>query len=563
MAARKDGPAYFIRLPGKNGFVFVEVDLDKLKSSVLTDIYERADSVGKSRYVKAMGADLRITDGVDTSSLLETVQTVTEQCRDNLQQIGESGGQVYALLECLNIAGMLETLGRMDCHGAEDQAREALYAFMSKACELAQKMADCQANAQNAMDGIDGMHEVGVLAAKENDEFYLTWAKACEDLVNLVACLDGMESDLQTHLEDFTKARTEWMRVLEAAQTEAVLFLDSGTNSFMLRTFSYRDTPEGRPEMVEAVRKAVEYIEQLNTQKDWAQDAWLVYDRKVFTVIAPRRLEIQRLCTELGDAWKRLNEKERAPDNVPRPHQVHDGLISEELYQHAQRLMHDPKWGKRTTEKRLTTLIDKIDEQRGTKPELPTEVREVVKVALRHIELVQEQWRRDSTPAPPAVAQIPDATFKADAPRCDQTAAPDQVYEMVVAIGYVVTCRTNVFCGTTANAMLKTLAILGKISEEDVKRYSADINDRVRRERSPNPIPDGGIVQAFKTNTERWIFYRNQKGIWINKLTRASEEFAMELMRKHELTREGIKTAFHQMREARNAAYMQKATKKQ
>ncbi|MFA4954864.1 MAG: hypothetical protein WC641_06140 [Patescibacteria group bacterium] len=563
MASKTARQELFIRVPHPNGEeTYVEIDLSRVSLEVLTEIYTKTygDRDRKIRYIRAHGTEALVNTGLNATEILRQLDETTQECRERLVDAGTAGEEVMALFEALGMRELLEALCALDCDLVAQRLRHGLYGFMGKATKLAGNYAEALEAAQQSKVKELAAYAVIEASNSDTDRLYLEWDKAINDMNASVVRLEEIEVGLRKELEKVLKLRDDWSKLLAADHPDIILATKTltGDQGFEIKTFRYRGEPERRAEMESLMDEARKALAKLNSLEAAAQDGWERYGTKIFQEIFPLRAEIQETAEKLGKAWQVMSEKESSLDkSSPRPHQIHGALVTPAEYEQATARMRDQKWGRKTAENRLFHVINGINDMRGNKPCLPEEIREDMRLAERRIErlcheLADAKKTRSATVPPPPPPPVAASESVAQQPKTRATIEPNQIarhyYEIILAIGYVLTCNRNGFIGTTLYSVLMITHYLGKCGTEHIETLRGLVEPLIQADQET--VEFKGCVERLETSDKTWLNYHNHR-VWVIKMTPHGAEAGKANLLKHGFTETQVREAYQRLADER------------
>ena len=214
-------------------------------------------------------------------------------------------------------------------------------------------------------------------------------------------------------------------------------------------------------------------------------------------------------------------------------------------------MLHDSSWGPVTVKRRLEFLVSGNLALLSEEPQLPQEVSDIIATAERFAQevesrLIQEDEERvdSETISPPK-----DLSPAVDLGRLEE------IYELILCVGYTLTCKRPHLSFSNIRAMLRVLQYTGIVNEDEFAFYLDSLEARSKQAGEREYRKEGQkVLSLWQESRATWIDWVPRPGLrYINhqlKLTcHAGERVKNELLSRHRISVEQIQKAHAQRRE--------------
>ncbi|MBI4098925.1 hypothetical protein HY442_00160 [Candidatus Parcubacteria bacterium] len=553
------GGRYYLRIPVPGGrgdqSEFVEVDPDRLHLGVLTDIYERLGPGqagvqrrgARSGLKPALGAANTIRSDIDPAEVIHVLADLLVECRKALEPYREAGEQVGQILpDEENFRALIEALVRGRLEAAKDALTELLYRTMGASCTLADQLDQAQTHASAMEASRESLDAALREAPAITEQLYIGWAEAADTLNRSVQALAATEKDLETLLREAKGVNRAWQALISDQHpviAEAMKRLDLSADSFNLWAFSCLGQPSATidPQRIAEARR---HIEACREQERLTQDAWQKTRDSVHQATAPRVPEIQRMSLWLEGATINLQRFEsHTKADVARPYDIKSGaLISAEDYQRASAHLTDPRWSPRAAQRRLEGIAASAMALVREMPRLPESVLAALTQAGQYLQQLEQLEQLPPTPVHKGSAEASPALPQARV---------EELYELVICAGCVLTCTPKLLAQSNIEALLEVLVQLNCCSKEEAETYQPTVVSRSQMPGEREEIPSGvSVRERWELSKARWLAYRVPRVPRLClKLTETAGRSVPTLLAKHRLSEAEIRTAHQKRRE--------------
>jgi len=589
---------YYIKLsPVRRGQAprFVEVDPVTLSLDTVCQLWVRDHSSrdASAAFRPVHGAEALVNRGLDVVQLEETVRDIFDQYRDVFAGLGEIGQNLWSeTIEQLGFTNLIQALAEGHVGHANEVLQSTLYGLLSTLSNLAARLEESIRSAVVHEDVYDKVIATTGEFERIEEQFAVKWAIAASTVVSVVARLSEIEANVSKFREHAANERAEWSELIrdenEIAQSLGFLEGDQDQDGFLITAFDYLQDSSSRSRefMEDLVARAQEHVRKWRAVQQDAQIAWKeLYDAHDQEILL-QQAEMDNLLVDLQEASGHVRDYEaQFGDKTIRPYVFEGGkLITHEEYSRAERHLRDPQWSPRNCERRIGSLFAAaFNLVSSTEPRLPDDLCRVLNDTERCIKQVERMWRihEESSLALTAsgVEQVGRLTASAitagmpssseDAPLAEPTepaseavvvineARADELYEQVICVALVLTCNFYPQAGSTSQSMLQVLAQLNRCTPEEARAYRSAITARISDSEYCETVAElKQVTGRWRCSRMRWLacpWFRGDGTVRHQrkyKLTEASIEFADALLARYNLTREGIRRAYTDARQA-------------
>lgn len=544
-----------LRIPvikgGKPDWEYVEVDPERIDLSIVSQLWQRKrpgqDAYATGPFIPFAGI---ITPELSASELLQTLEDIKMQWRTALLTHGEVGEAAWKHISELGFDSLITALAT----GQVEEANHALMGILYGLLSLTSELAESSANADGAHDLVSRMAHTLEAEAQITNELLLQWAIAAEDVVATVEALELIETevtDLQTrvalHLEKVEK------QLVDLPKDRGFLEGDKDNDGFLMIAFAHQSAPDKHEKTLRtALPRAREIVEQYKKLSELVTQEWATAFGVKPTELLAQQRGLDRYADALRTASRQMDDLEqRFGSQQVRPFDSSDErpLIEEERFERAQSLRADQKWGPRTCQLRISTLIGGTIDLINSRPGLPREFQSL----LAEVETTITRLDGD----PPSFPEPGDDGLQTGKPTNKRSF---EIYEMVIAVASVLTCKPLYLAGSEPKAMVEILQRLGKISDEEVGIGIAAVDQFSNEGGQTETVHKSGqVIERWKKTGAAWISYQvNQGSRWRLKLALQRKEQAERLMTKHSLTEDDIKSTHKARREEKLHASLER-----
>lgn len=570
------GQRYFIKVPRpveRGGeYEYVEVDVERLNPRVIRELWTRTTRGGRdahSQFRPAHGAEALIGDALDVTELTALFDELVAQMRHALLAFGDAGDAIRKeIVDPLDLRPVFDALAKGHVRVARDALSGILYALMSGTASVAEALSQKEILASGLGAAVDAFDATVAVRDTLEGKLYFDWALAAETLNTTVTELTAHEREFRGILDEVTSGRDAWRKLLAEDHPTiraALEFLDRSETSFVLTTFGWRRDPPPRADAEALIAQARTHIQACRGQADIVRKTYDGLHARLGASLAKKE-DILARCATLSESQRRLRGlAARFPTNAARPYAVQDGkLISQEEYERAEQYLRDAQWAPLTAQQRLVGLLSSASTFMAQPPSLPREVVRVLEHAEGEIRVTEAEWA-EAAPAPPpaptdadeedaeGVAELTPAPtgLDEDGATAITPARAEELYELVICVGYVLTCSSAHLAASTIHAMLKVVRYLGRCSELEALHSRGAVRALAYRASEVETVSETRNVNArWKQSQARWISYKPGRAAFASlKLARSAEEGALRLLAKHGITPTAIKDAHQRKRE--------------
>lgn len=441
-----------------------------------------------------------------------------------------------------------------------------------------------------------------------NFDFYAEWTEAAEGLRHAVLALREMEDSLRPMVSQIQREMEEWrMKLLpgDAEVAEAIRFLNEDFQPKAL-AFITKGTAEDCAEMADIFKQARDHIDLLDLHEMGAEETRLRLHRSVQSQILPKKAAIASHCAGLSEHGPKLRDfhKKLNSSGCSAPYEFRgEGLITQKEYEEAVVFLRDPLWSPLNAKHRLDGLIARATSLVRDQLKLPhDEVRSHIEAAQTFfsdvdrtmtelssdLEAASAEPAEDASPAGLEPATVGEAEQEAgqenslesdtptvfhpqeteaggsDPPLLQPCVSTDsqraaELYNLVICVGYVLTCKTTFLAASTIKALLDVLPFLDIATEAEIAQHRAEVLRLSHRAEQRETVTDRKkATDRWRRTDCRWISYSPRGKQWRLKLAEKSGPLAVRLMTKHGLTRDGIKDAHRRKKEAQREAHLER-----
>lgn len=562
---------YYIKVPvpGQgDAYDYVVVDPRRLDRSVLSTFFELVvmPRGGSRHYRPAFGVEAIVKETLDVTELVRRLKDLVEECEAALEPSGEAGKRVFAqVLQPLQLLALIEALARSDLNAARDALEASLYALMAGTTDIASALARLEQTVSGMQVAHERVSQTLVESGGITDALYLDWAEAADSVIRRVDALDTIERDLRKKLFAVEHAAAGWtgLTSLENAVLARTLqFLSGDGRTFLVTAFNYLESGEDRAALGESISEARSLIAETRAHTVRAERGWAEQEGILARSVLSRHAEVMRLVGDLEEATAAFRRfQRRFSVESALPYEVRAGaLITETEYRHAEDLLKDARWAPAVARERITGLIVSASALLGGRPGLPNELAEAIEQAEEYIRRIEEKGTVGMAQSTPVeVQEKPAPTVSNAETERINPARVDELYELVVCVGYVITCKRPFFAASTIPAMLAVLPFLGRATEEEVLRLRNAVGERSHRTGERERAEGKSVLTRWAESDARWIVYRAGGAVQGKlKLTQKAGVATAGLLQKHNLTAEAIRAAHARRREVQQERYLER-----
>jgi hypothetical protein len=582
---------------GKARSDYVEVDPSRLCLEMLTQLWTRdRDSRDPSSRWMPLGSQL--IDGknfsFDVTEVVERLERSISELKAQLKAVGsdEAKRMSQDILEPLMaLSEVFRLIGSGQVPLAANKTTEVIMDLSGNLQALAWDMnqneayaAGMEAYGDHVNQEAEKVLEVATQKIRKaqllNEDTYLEWAGAAEKVLDAVRSLEPIEQKLEMMATQCVKELSEWQAKLASDSVqlkEDKLFLETDW-AYDAKFFLMSPDKSQADAIHEKLLRVRGIIRKWSTRLEEAEKARETLSTAARQEVYKQRAVVTTHCSVLikyspilGD-WHRKHEKQ----GLPLPCDMYDGLIPKEDYDQAIVYNTDARWGPRNTEKRLLSLLARVESSADTRLKLDIQLAKArtaadeVEAALRAIEGPPAVSSPASTlPARSAETRItPVNGTKASSPakRDDKTAESrdtlllsseraEEIYEMMICIGYVVTMGSAFLSNTQVTPALEMLVLLQKITETEVSLYKEAVRELSKGPGQREQVKSSKrVISRAKQSNHRWIHYKIAKN-WVLRITHRSAPYCESLLKKHALTEDAIRAARAKRREIKDDEY--------
>lgn len=561
-----------------------------------------------SRWMPLASCETLLGDKIDLSEVIDVLNEVLKEIRPQITVFGEAGEmlipildklqgfeQVFKLLEAFNVPAAAHELSTLiwDLLPVLIAPADEIFQATSTAEGMVAYGEHVQSETDKYKRRTDEEKERVIAESDERvrqaeDNYlkhYEAWAASAKALIATVDQLEEIEKGLRSEVNLTESELTGWknrLKLSDERMAEAAEFLSEDFPSLII-PLNARGEPEDIPEMRELIEKATIYIEFCQNLCSQAEDTretlYSIISNSMLTI----RPRIRILCDDLKKHSKDLKRfcKQHSED-TPLYQALDGAFIEQEDYEKALAILKDMNWAPIGTDQRLNGLMNKAVSLTSSGIELPHDS------VGRHIDLAQYYINEgnaiisdmsgkpgDMPPDSPSQSEPATSSQSDDQPSTESmaprasylttvsTAEPKvqrsttkdssrakELYELVICVGYVLTCKKPFLAFSTIKAMLDTLpfiknargeAIVTPVESDALRPAVLDLSHRAGQRETVRDRKQ--VTPRTKTIQTLWISYSPRKEQWGLKMTHFAETEALELIKKHSLSVESLRQA--------------------
>ncbi len=581
--ARKSGVNLRIPING-NAFEYVKnVDIEALGIHTLTDLWVLTrDNSSRDRdsiYLPATSERDMVKKRLVKLNIEELLHTFDE----NLSYINEQlGGHnippvFKELLDDLSrMRTVFQALADQDSSLADHNANEITMALMGSINKLHQAFGQINNRASLAtayesfLTAVDG-DVVGL---------YSEWGEEIKNLLSIAKEFKTIEELVRSGLELLSGEHERWSKIIASHPfiQEAVQYF-AAEAKFFQATLRYLAEQESVDVIRTIASDAEDHIGSLQLIQTEAQQIWQSANTYIQEDILPLEEKANALVARFKTTLTAISFYQSRLRQGLKPHEVPSATLSAAQYAEFEQLGMDQNWRKENIQPRIQQLFGRIQILLGNKPMLDETIAGICHGAERRLTLVRKKIEHEleedeptqvvsysttetapdnSAPKPPVQSAkpfTPAIQTSTDARPALSNGRINELYELLMCAGLVLTCNTNHLAASYPWAMLEMLTYTGKVTTEEataaLEQLKALVND------NKLILANGDSVNTcWKKKKQHWISYE-LKGTprWKMKLTQAAGVTARQLLKKHGLTEDVLKQTRQQRREVKEAAF--------
>ncbi len=596
---------YYLRYPTPDGkgYDYVQVDASRLDRGTL-QLFQRVAARGQSfKYMRVNGQETFFERPMDTHGLTDLLYDFEQQCNGILDTCGEAGQLVKAeLMGILNLQQVLQAIANSDELEAISLLKEKLYSFMSGISTIADKL--CKTD--QVASGMTVAYDNATQALENSDSIALVIYKPWADCAKWIAITHDEIVSLRQQLTELKEraeaAKANWESMLTMENqcvADAIQFLKLKDNCFLEELYCVlggAPPDPGFKQQVEEARRHLGAIAQ--AQKD-AQQLFTQSQTDIRDDLDQHATVLKQVMvhwhTQIGTFdWYQQFAKNGV---LKPPHLFLPGkYIDTNEYEFAELVAASEDWRPQRLGNELELLVASIERLFYTPPQLTEHVADVVQATERYLGMLPEILEAEPQPEPthepaepapqsepgesetfrepepltPPLAAEPSGPQSAQPPLADledesseiplpvpesyDEARAQELYELIICAGYVITCNDKFIASSSVNSLLETVQLLKKCSKDEAGTFAPVLrtmvadptqSENLKGEKAPV------IKKRWELSTKTWLIYDvNQRSARRNtiKLTSGQFQHAYNLMVKHDLTIDNIRRAYESKR---------------
>jgi hypothetical protein len=589
-----DKEKYYILIPspGTQEDRYVPVDLDRLNLGTITTVYEiDPDRSGNRKFRPCHGIECRVKTSIDVDPICRIVDDITEQARSVVEQFGEHGETAMKhTFDHFRLKEIVRSVAEGKSANAEELVRQMLYEFMGSASVIAGVFAE-NVKLAARVEGLSATMTVTVGSGEAyTQEILSEWMGVTAELNTTRTRLEDVERRLRSEYDNVASFRTQCK--IDLAPERNVLcdalrfFGDPETmgdmESFNDRAFMYRpeiDTDK-REEMETLVRTANETIVRCEAIVRTLGEQRAGLETRINAMLYPPHpapsllFVIDDLCRVFAEKTRLVKDyRKRFPPEL-KLDQATSNAITEEEVAAAEATLQDPAWAPGRVKSRMDELRDSLLNEIRHDPAIPPKLASAIAKAKRYIDVFTREWNA-SVPPPPCPLprnesaqpqgsdgvtgneedsddeNPPDSSPATSGDRTPVSIDPalsQSVYEQVIGVGYVLSCRPYNLADCTVRGILKVLAQLGRIPKDEIGVWGKHLQALMLQPSEAHRIQEDEKKSVlWKKTDKRWVTFF-KKGRYYFKLSQRFAADSERLLAVHGLTEDQIHTAHKESR---------------
>ncbi len=300
-----------------------------------------------------------------------------------------------------------------------------------------------------------------------------------------------------------------------------------------------------------------------------AQASWQTNVGSNKEKLVGKHARIQQLVREIEDASRRMRDHEKRWGNktirpYDSPNEGDTPLVERAVYEQAREYLSDHRWGPLACRQRIQGQLNAVLTILEQEPALSSELKSLIEQAENYITDIERTWQpEESDPESDPDTVNPDENDLNEPEPEGETPRVDELYELIICVGYVLTCNHHFFAQGTIKAMLETIQFLDRCSKAEISEYKQRLTERSQRNSEMDVVGKGKKLKPrWQKSRRRWVryCYNKAKGSWGLKLAQKAGPQAKRLLAKHGLTADDIRQAHERKREFKAKQHHQRAS---
>lgn len=560
---------YFIRVPrlqrfgGKTEMDFISVDPTKLHPGIVTELFVRVmDRTARSsqvRYLPVVGVEHVVPRSPDVSELIETIERIGELWKSALTAHGAEGESVWEkYVRDLPFAPLVSTLAKGHLGQANEALEQILYGLLSLTSTLASRITEETTTASRMTETVDSVVETITRREELTNDMLLDWSSEAEALNRAVDELRSISSwaqDLQLLIRSERDALLHLLETSPAVSAAHTFFEGGGDDpGFLVRAYQSRSSGG---ELRGEVAVARQHLDACRECTRCSGDRWSKLERHRGELLQRHRT-VDELVARIRKSSSVMRDYQRRfGPNTARPYHIDNGsIISRGEFERAERSLLDPGLAPEVCREQAASILLAALDLLNDEPRLPPELQEALDQAEKLIGVLEtESPEQDQTQG--VVAPVVRQTTGAERPSPSgvDAARVEELYRLVIAVGYVLTCNHYNFAQSNIRAMLDVVRHLGRCTSAEFDACLEAVQDRSKLDGERVRVPEGfSFTKLWRSTHCRWVQYR-VKGRWALKLAELQGKGARALLDELHLAEADVRKAHEARRAERQQAW--------
>ncbi len=554
----------FIRAKHEGIDRYYPVDPESLSLNTITQFFHHVDG----KYKTAFGVESAVSTDLDISGVLEELATQKAVAQNDLAGWSEVGEQLFQqLIGGLPLNDLIEAIAK----GQIESAKSIVHALVEElkaaglmiAPELFYKDRTVQAATEMTIAISEQRDQRGDVELQQMN----SWGEAAQGLLDIIEQIKALEHELRQLHGTVIAKRPEYSTYVSESNIILKNALRTLDSEFLMATSKTDEIPRPQVELLIAAARCA--IQDSRDEANHANLSWEEADRLVEERMRPINKRIEELENKHTAARRRLKDRNSDYLSFPlRPY--HMQLMKQEHFDGALVLMTDEGWTPLRCRNRLRDYILEAETLRGPRPELPSELTEVIRLSEAAIARIEQGWKEAQAAAavtavpPPEIVEKMARSHKRSSSADhlamirqlsadDTDVAPidtvklEKLYDHMVAVGYPCAGGSAIMSSSaTVHSLLGTIVRCStEFTTHDVNQYEPSLVALMEARKEVDHLPDEAtwkeIEQAWRTSSATWIMFKKGRCPNAIKLTLSSEKRSFTLMGTYKLTIKAIR----------------------
>lgn len=566
---------YFLMIPGPSGGMQrVFIDVEAVRANHFSEVFQMDPRCGHTKPIRAHGVEIGITSGIDIASLIE----VFEDISSNILMTMAGNDSITTAVRDATIQQMapLMNIFRAIAAGevttAEGAVQDLMYDWMTAWGSLLERFSLLEQEASGMHVATEVMQKTMTIDAQTHD-IYKAWAVVCVELLDVFLKLQTFEEELVAEQQALQERAKRWERdasCWDPVFNTALEFLDdpdvTGRDSFFIRAIGYASDSIVDVDVVQRdISVARDHISTCRALINPAIDVW----NSLHAELQERVLELHQVIDakvrQIADLRRRhVHYRDVAFAGANLPYQIKNAGITQEQYQHLEKLLADPRWSPDRASRRLKVVAQYLPDDLGPCPELPAQLTSSIKTVEEQIVTVEEAVLARVLPeskdelafaAPAAVG--PDSgrkkisgRVKADFCKAPVSSAASidpliqRLYDLMIIAAEVVTCKPHHVALSNVRALLEVASYLvDDVTKEQVIQYVAELRVLAQHPSCSRVVDNTRVTDAWRHSGMTWIWVSNPQRGRAVKLSQAGAQVAQKLRLAYGISKKQARAA--------------------